>query len=183
MSKAETNQDILTECATIGAAVLASQRIEFLLYGLVAHVKPELKRSDKKFRYLTPESFLRGDPSDLRATLGQLAKAYGTKLLLSANDLEAFVRNRNLIVHDYWRLSRARIRDGATLENPMAFLQQFLADCLHWEGILRGVLATMRVSVAQETGSEQEFSLTPEDLNYMDQYCQHVRSNLVHKPK
>ena len=64
------------ECATIGAAILAAQRVEFLLYGLIAHIKPELKRSDKRFRNLTPESFLRGDPSDLRATLGQLAKAY-----------------------------------------------------------------------------------------------------------
>ena len=42
--------------------------------------------------------------SDLRATLGQLAKVYGTEFLLSADDLEAFVKNRNLIVHDYWRL-------------------------------------------------------------------------------
>ena len=67
------------------------------------------------------------------------------------------------------------------LENPMAFLQQFLADCLRWEGILRGVLATMRPSVARATGSEQQIALTPEDLDYMDQYCQHVRSYLARK--
>ena len=108
MNNPVNNDEVLRECATIGAAVLAAQRIEFLLYGLIAHVKPELKGR----RPLTPESFLRGDVSDLRATLGQLAKAYGTKFLLSADDLETFIKNRNLIVHDYWRLCKARIRDG-----------------------------------------------------------------------
>ena len=33
------------------------------------------------------------------------------------DDLEAFVKNRNLIVHDYWRLTKGLIRDGQTLEN------------------------------------------------------------------
>ena len=70
----------------------------------------------------------------------QLAKAYGSKFLLSDSDLEVFVRNRNLIVHNYWRLSKADIRDGPTLENPMAFLREFLDDCVRWESILRGVL-------------------------------------------
>ena len=165
----------------MGAAVLAAQRVEFLLYGLVAHVKPELKRRDKRFRHLTPESFMRGDLSDLRATLGQLAKSYGTKFLLSADDLEVFVQNRNLIVHDYWRLSKGRIRDSRTLENPMAFLQEFLDDCARWEGILRGVLANMRLSVARATGGEGQLALTPKDLDYMDQYRQHVQSQLVRK--
>ena len=70
MSNADNNEEILQECATLGAAVLAAQRVEFFLYGLVAHVKPELKWNDKRFRHLTPERFLRGDPSDLHATLG-----------------------------------------------------------------------------------------------------------------
>ena len=179
MSNSVSNDEVLRECATVGAAVLAAQRIEFLLYGIIAHVKPELKGRDKRFRHLTPESFLRGDVSDLRATLGQLAKAYGTKFLLSAADLETFIKNRNLIVHDYWRLCKARIRDGQTLENPMAFLQEFFDDCQRWEGILRGVLANMKLSVAKTTGGELQPALTPDDLDYMDQYRQHVRSHLV----
>ena len=181
MSIADNKEVVLQECATIGAAVLAAQRVEFLLYGLIAHIKPELKRRDRRFRHLTPESFLRGDLSDLRATLGLLTKTHGTKFLLSADELEVFVKNRNLIVHNYWRLSKARIRDGGTLQNPIAFLQEFLDDCLRWERILRGVLATMKLSIAEATGVEQQLALTHEDLTYMDQYLQHVQSLLVRK--
>lgn len=178
VSNADNNDEILRELATIGAAVLAAQRVEFLFYGLVAHVKQDLKQGDKRFRHLTPESFLRGEPSDLRATLGQLAKAYGPKFLLSADDLEAFVKNRNLIVHDYWRLSKAHIRDGSTLENPMEFLQKFLEDCQRWEGILRGVLVVMRQAIDRKIHGEQQITLTQEDLDLMDQHLQHVQSYL-----
>ena len=41
MNNADQNDEILREYSAIGAAILAAQRIEFLLYGLVAHVKPE----------------------------------------------------------------------------------------------------------------------------------------------
>ena len=181
MSNSGNNDEVLRECATVGAAILAAQRIEFLLYGIISHIKPELKERDKRFRHLTAEIFLRGDVSDLRATLGQLAKVYGTEFLLSADDLEAFVKNRNLIVHDYWRLTKARIRDGQTLENPMSFLQEFLGDCQRWEGILRGVLSNMRLNTARATGNERRAALTSDDLDYMDQYRQHVRSHLVRK--
>jgi len=178
VSESAYDDEVLRECLTIGAAVLAAQRIEFVLYGIVAHVRPELKGRYKTFRKLTPESFLRGEVSELRATLGQLAKAYGTEFLLSEGDLTAFVKKRNLIVHDYWRLSQARIRGGQTLANPMEFLQGFLDDCQRWESILRGLLATMKLSVAVQIG-ELPPVLDPDDLDYMDQYLQHVRSHLL----
>ncbi|MCY3787887.1 MAG: hypothetical protein OXH63_03765 [Gemmatimonadetes bacterium] len=172
------DDQVFVECATIGEAVLAAQRIEFLLNGLIAHVKPELKRRDKRLRQLTGETFLRGDPSALRATLGQLVEAYGIELLLSVDDLRNFVKNRNLIVHDYWRLSKDRIRGGRTLENPIAFLREFIGDCQRWEGILRGLLAHMRISAARAAGGEKQANLTIEDLDYMDQYETHVGSHL-----
>ena len=179
MNSAAKNEDVLREYATLGAAVLAAQRVEFLLYGLVAHVKPELKRTDKRFSELTPESFLRGDLSQLRVTLGQLAKAYGHRFLLSTDELEAFVNNRNLIAHDYWRLSKASIRDGATLENPIELLRGFIQECQRWEEILRGLMAHMKLSVAVDIGGEQEVSLTTQDLKDMDRYQQHVRAQLL----
>ena len=179
MNNAGQTDDILLECASVGAAVLAAQRIEFLLYGLSAHVKPELKSGDKRFRDLTPEGFLRGDPAELRATLGQLAKAFGPKFLLSSDDLEEFVRARNLIVHDYWRMSKARIRDGRRLESPLTFLLKFLHDCQHWEGILRGVLVTMKLSAATSADDGEPLALTQEALDYMDEYHRHVHAHLI----
>ena len=138
-----------------------------------------MKQVDKRFRDLTPEGFLQGDPAELHATLGQLARAFGPKFLLSANDLEEFVRARNLIVHDYWRMSRARIRDGRKLESPLAFLIKFLHDCQRWEGILRGVLVTMRLNAGTSGGEDEPLALTPEELDDMDQYRRHVLSHLI----
>ena len=177
----DDSDDVLVEWAAIGAAVLAAQRIEFLLYGIIAHGEPELKETDRRSRHLTPESFLRGEVTDLRGTLGLLAKAYGTRLRLSVDDLEAFVKNRNLIVHNYWRLCKASIRDGQTLENPMAFLREFLDDCQRWEGILRGDLAAMRLSAAVASGGELQPALTPNDLDYMILFGHHARSHRIRK--
>ena len=134
----------------IGLALPVAQRVELLLYGLVAHVRDELKQGDRRFRGLTPVSFLRGDDSEMRATLGQLATAYGEDFLLSSDDLTAFVKKRNLIALDYWRLARASIRDAEELQNAMGFVQGCLADCQRWERILRGVLANFKLAAASK---------------------------------
>ena len=175
---AESNDRILAESAMIGAAILAAQRVEFVLYGLVAHVRDDLKQGDRRFDGLTPETFLRGDVSEMRATLGQLARAYGDAFLLSADDLTAFVKKRNLIAHDYWRLAKAHIRDAEKLQDPMGFVQGFLADCQRWERILRGLLANFRRAAARNVGDEDKSQLTADDLACMDEYHEHVRMHL-----
>ena len=159
VSNADENEDFLIECATVGGALLAAQRVEFLLYGLVAHIKPELKQTERQFRDLTPESFLRGDVSELRATPGQLARAYGCRFQRSTDELDAFVKSRDLIAHDYWRLSEARIRDGAELENPIDSLRGFIEDCQRWEEILRGLMAHMKLAVAQKIVKSKKLCL------------------------
>ena len=171
----ESNDRILAECAMIGLALLAAQRVEFLLYGLVAHIRDDLKQGDRRFHGLTPERFLRGDVSEMRATLGQLATAYGEGFLLSADDLTAFVKKRNLIAHDYWRLAKANIRGAEELQNPMGFVQGFLADCQRWERILRGVLANFKLAAARKVGDEDRSQLTADDLSRMDEYHEHAR--------
>ena len=116
-------------------------------------------------------------------TLGQLAKKYGPKFLLSTDDLDQFVKDRNLIVHDYWRLTKSGIRYAHKLESPTAFLDQFLRDCHHWEGILRELLTHIRYTSGGAIGGEQTIGFTNEDLVYMDNYHQHVFSHLDSHPE
>ena len=139
MSKKSHDTSTLIECVAIGGAVMASQRVEFLLYGLAAHVKDEIKDKNRRFRGLTPETFLRGNLADLRGTLGQLVEAFGSKFLLTTGELEQFVQDRNLIVHNYWRLARSGASDvigGERLKgDPVGFVIRFLQQCEHWEKI------------------------------------------------
>ena len=176
MKNSDYNEELLRECAAVGGAVLAAQRVEFLLYGLVSHFKDDQRKG--QFRDLTPESFLRGDLAGLRATLGQLAREYGEKLLLSREELDRFVKNRNLIAHDYWRMARSGIHGGERLDNPNLFLQQFLRDCDHWERILMGVLVKMKRVSAAKIGIDQNVVLTSEEFMHMAYYVQHVRSHV-----
>ena len=168
----EETQDAgnLREWAMVGAAVLASQRVEFLLYGLVAHLNEQARGQDRKFKNLSPENFLRGDVRNLRATLGQLVKTFGDKLLLTTAELEQFVNDRNLIVHNYWRLTKSGIEGTQRLEEPEKFLMTFLHKCDHWEKVLRGVMVRMRIQIAKNVGNEENAQVTAGDQQYMEYY-------------
>ena len=91
--------DLIDECALIGAAILSAQKLEFALYGIVSHLSD--LQGDKRFRDLTPEKFLLGNINDLKVTFGQLEAAFGEKLLISSKDLKDFIKDRNLIAHNY----------------------------------------------------------------------------------
>ena len=173
----------LEECAMIGAAVLCSQRIEFLLYGLISHLGEDHKDQDKRFRNLDPEKFLRGNVRDLKVTLGQLVDAYGDKLLLSTEDLVKFVEQRNLIIHSYWRLTKSNIRDGERLENSVQFLKNFLDECGHWEKVLQGLMATMKVAISKKAGDRLESQITAEEQCNMEYYTKNVEKHLAQKKR
>ena len=160
----------IEEYAMVGAAVLASQRVEFLLYGLVAHLNDQARGQDRKFKHLNPEDFLRGDVRNLRATLGQLVKTFGDKLLLTTAELEQFVNDRNLIVHNYWRLTKSGIEGTKRLEEPEKLLMTFLHKCDHWEKVLRGLMVRMRIQIAKNVGNEENARITAEDQQYMEYY-------------
>ena len=81
---------------------------------------------------------MRGDVEDLKATLGQLVREFGDQLLLTTEDLDSFIKDRNLIAHNYYRLTEAHIEGGQRLEDPEMFLMEFTKKCTHWEKVLRG---------------------------------------------
>ncbi|KGE22243.1 hypothetical protein [Leptospira interrogans] len=162
------------ECTLLGLALLMAQKVEFALYGIVAHISIK----DKKFKNLTPETFLRGDLSNLKATLGQLKNYAGEKLLLSSNDLQDFVDKRNLIVHNYWRLTKANIKNGEKLPNPEQFLRNFIDECQCWMNILNGYIKMLIQSIAEMENQTNEINFGEKEHQEIEVYIDHVYKNI-----
>ena len=179
--KMQECEETLRECAFIGAAVLDAQKVEFALYGAISHLAGLPQNQDSRFRNLDPEKFLRGDVKDLKATLGQLVRAFGDKLLLTTEDLNKFVAERNLIVHDYWRLTKAHIQGGQRLEDPQKFLMQFTAKCLHWKKVLQGFIALMKIEAAKHPDEKRGANLTTEEEDCIEYYKQNAKNHLVQR--
>ncbi|WP_061271111.1 hypothetical protein [Leptospira interrogans] len=159
------------ECILLGLALLMAQKVEFALYGIVAHISIK----DKKFKNLTPETFLRGDLSNLKATLGQLKNYAGEKLLLSNNDLQDFVDKRNLIVHNYWRLTKANIKNGEELPDPEQFLRNFIDECQRWMNIFNGYVKMLMQRMENRTN---EISFGEKERQEIEVYIDHVYKNM-----
>ena len=171
------NDEVIWECALVGAAILGAQRVEFLLYGIISHWPPQAR--SKRFKELDPEKFLRGNVEDLKATLGQLVKEFEGKLLLTTEDLDEFVNDRNLVAHNYFRLAKADIKEGKRLENPHKFLMEFAEKCSHWEKVLQGLIAIMKLEIAEQGG--QEVTLTEKERTNIEHYKRNAEKHLMNK--
>ena len=68
----------------------------------------------------------------------------------TTEDLVSFIKDRNLIAHNYYRLTEAQIKGGQRLEDPEMFLMEFTQKCTHWEKVLRGLIATMKCNSVAE---------------------------------
>ncbi len=169
----------LEECGLLGLAMLVAQRVEFLLYGIVSHLAhTPAGQKERRWRELTPERFLRGDADELKATLGQLVEAFGDVLLIHSPELVEFYRDRNRIAHDYTRLYKLKIRGVAASGDGPAFLRTFTERATHWEKVLHGVLAELKMAAARKEGREAEIRFTQRDQEnigiYRDQAHVHV---------
>jgi hypothetical protein len=167
--------NLIDECALVGAAILSAQRLEFALYGIVAHLShlPEAQK-EKRFRDLTPEKFLRGNIEDLKATFGQLETAFGEKLLISTSGLKEFISDRNLIAHNYWRLTKSNVKEGEKLSDPEVFLKDFLARCDQWVSIFKGLLYVLMEAAAKKEGRLSEINFSEQQQNDIKAYCAHI---------
>lgn len=168
--------EITVECQLLGGCLIGAQRVEFALYGIVAHLSHLPEAKEKRFRDLTPEIFLRGDPKELKSTLGQIEKAFGKKLNISNDDLTKFIDDRNLIAHNYYRMTRKGIRDAHQLDNPENFLRSFLKSCEYWESILNGLLCLMMVALAERYNRMDEIKLNSKQKSDMDAYLNHRKT-------
>ena len=168
--------DAIEEATLIGVALLAAQRLEFVLYGIASHLKPEAL-TDKRLKNINPEIFLRGDPKNLKVTFGQLKIELGDKLFLASAEFDKLVDDRNVLAHSYWRLSRSGIRDAQKIENPEEFLKKFISDCNHWQSIMYGLLAVMMKSVATSSNRLDELKLSEKQLQDLQVYYEHAAKN------
>ena len=162
--------EIVDECQLLGGCLIGAQKVEFALYGIVSHLSHLPEAKEKRFRELTPELFLRGDPKELKSTLGQIEKVFGERLNLSCDDLSKFIDDRNLIAHNYYRMTRKGIRDAHQLDNPEGFLRDFLKSCGYWESVLNGLLYIIMVTLAERHDRKGEIKLSSRQIADMDVY-------------
>ncbi|MDH0618294.1 hypothetical protein [Pseudomonas fulva] len=158
--------NLTDEFLCMGRAMMAAQKLEFALYGMASH----LKEKGGQFKGLTPDEFLRGDGSKTKATLGVLVREFGARFDMGGNDLIELVSDRNLIAHDYWRMSRAKVKGGRSLENPIDFLKNFTKRCEYWISISRGWIAIAMIACGEQAGRLDEFEITPEIVRGISDY-------------
>ena len=171
----------IEELACLGAAVLAAQKLEFGIYGLAAHASHTAAAAkEKRFRTLTPEGFLRGDPTELKATLGQLVAVFGDEFLIGTAELNTYVDDRNLIYHNYWRLTRSSSR-GSThrLEHPVLFLKAFVESSNKLTSVINGFYALLISALAAKTG--RDVKLTDAQIRDIKVYRMHAEQYLIQK--
>ena len=158
----------------LGFALYGVQAFEFGLYGIASHCShlPDAQ-SERRFRDLDPEKFLRGDISDLKATLGQIVRVFGDSFLIGCDELDAFIGKRNDIAHNIWRFTNTSLHPSP-IADIKQYLKDFIAESKYWRTIIRGLTAAMRVAAAEAEGRSDELSLSDEDKRCMDAFYEHA---------
>ncbi|MGF1753606.1 hypothetical protein L4C33_08425 [Vibrio makurazakiensis] len=129
VTSATTEQQANTH-ALLGAALLSSQQVEFGLFGIMTHLsKLQATQGEKQALGLNPDTFLKGNTSDLESDLNLYDAVFGKKLPLTKQEIADFIYHRNLIVRNFWRVTGADIKGGEKLADPALYLDQFLAKC------------------------------------------------------
>ncbi len=126
--------------------------------------------------------FLEGDPRHLKATLGQLVEVFGEQFLIKTSDFDKYVEDRNLICHNYWRLTRTENKGGGgRLENRLDFLRTFVERSDHLTKIIKGLYAHLMIAAAKKEGRESEIDITDVKQQDMDAYLISVAKFLDEK--
>jgi len=165
----------------LGVALLTAQGVEFGLYGIASHLShTEVGQKDKRFRKLNPETFLRGDISELKVTLGQLVNLWGDLLMIKSSRLTKFCEDRNLIVHNYRRVYMMNIKGNPSKKDGIKFLQDFVVESTEISQILLGLTHLMTRAAAIKEGREEEIKFGDKEEANINAYRTHaVKYKLV----
>lgn len=149
----------------IGAALLATQRVEFLTHGIVSHFKDI--QSEKKFNKLTPKIFLNDTKENRKIrkqTLGQIFQVlkYESRLSITEN-LNDFLEKRNILVHELWRQYYKVNTDRSMEKEIIEFCKILIADSSKMERFYKGFLYAMAKNIAEKNMLE-----IPEEIRKME---------------
>lgn len=174
-------KDMSEELKLLGAAVYMAQKVEFALYGTIAHLThiPEIAKLDRRLKGLDGEKFLRGDPEELKITLGQLVTILGNHGLLSSEPLNQFVKDRNLIAHGYFRHFHYD-KDGQTADAE-GFLADFVKRALEFQSVILGFIHFFREAMAEKHGAGH-IETTEADKAHREAYLAYVEKHHLNKP-
>ena len=172
------------EFLLIGAAVIGAQRLEFALYGLAAHAAhTDAAKKDKHFKNLNPEEFLRGDLEKQKATLGRLVNVFGDAFLIRTKTLEQLIDDRNLIVHNYWRVFVTPSKGVERRTDGEEFLKDFIKRASGFTQIFLGFVYRWAEGAARKEGRTEEFVRTEFISDAIAAYERHVAAYLAEKAK
>lgn len=159
----------IDEMCWLGVAVISSQKLEFVIYGIISHMShTPAAQKQKRFKELTPEQFLRGDIKNLKATLGQLVEVFGDQLHIKTAEFDDYVATRNLITHNYWRITHTNFRDDRfQIEDKALFLRTFVEKTDKLTSIVRGFLTFLKIAAATKEDRLDEIELSDTDKKDM----------------
>jgi hypothetical protein len=110
-------------------------------------------------------------------SIGTLNNQCPDKLLIRNDDLVKFIKNRNLIAHNYWRLSKTNIKGGEKLIEPKQFLNDFINNCDYWQAIVNGFLWLMQKEAAKKANRLDEINFTEKQSEEIKKYYSHVQKH------
>lgn len=134
---ASSTEQLSNEHALLGAALLATQKVEFSLYTAIAQlVTTDSNLHERQAIELNADTFLKGSSNELSLVLDLYYQVFGSKIPLTKAEVSDFVFNRNLISRNYWRATGADVKGGEKLGNPERYLSEFIAKCESWQAKL-----------------------------------------------
>ncbi|NOJ01724.1 hypothetical protein F0240_18120 [Vibrio kanaloae] len=131
-----TEQHISSENALLGASLLAAQKVELALFNVVSRLAKALPKERQQQLGLNLDTFLREKPSEQDSSLSFYEQTFGEQLPLKKSEINEFIDHRNLVIHNFWRVTGADVKGGEKLANPELYLKEFLAKCEYWQMML-----------------------------------------------
>ncbi|MFM2588802.1 glucosamine-6-phosphate deaminase [Vibrio sp. TBV020] len=118
----------------LGAALIATQKVDFLLYRVIQPIcKTHLSSEVKPLANKTSDQFLQGTMKELKPVLSTLEETCSEQMPLTASELSDFIYKRNLITHQFWQVTEADIKGSEKIANPEDFLRNLLTECEAWQ--------------------------------------------------